>query len=148
MTWRWGILSDLRDVRLRGYLPKYIESFLNDRQFAVHNCNSNRYRQTNGVPQGSVLAVTLFAIKINGIAKLFPQNSRFISSLYVDDLQIGYRHSSNRQTVAEELQGCLNRVYAWTQKNGFNFSLTKMKAISSLRCQEFTCNQNSDWAIH
>ena len=80
MTWRWGILRDLRDLGLRGYLPKYIERFPNDRQFAVkvHNCNSNRYRQTNGVPQGSVLAVTLFAIKINGIAKLNPQNSLYL----------------------------------------------------------------------
>ena len=43
--------------------------------------------------QGSVLAATLFAIRINEIEKLIPQYSKFISSLYVDDLQIGYRHS-------------------------------------------------------
>ena len=125
MTWRWGILRDLRDLGLKRYLPKYIEKFLKDRHFSVKFCNyvSDRYRQTNGVLQGSVLAVTLFAIKINGIAKLIPQDPRFISSLYVDNLQIGYRHS-NVQTITKEMQRCLDRVLIWTQESGFKFSHT------------------------
>ena len=130
MTWRFGIMRDLHDLGLRGLLPKYIGKYLKERRFAVkvQNHYSNIYPQKNGVPQGSVLAVTLFAIKINEIAKLIPQNSRFISSLYVDDLQIGYRHSDLR-VLKKELQRCLNRISDWTQRNGFKFSTTKTKAM-------------------
>lgn len=35
-------------------------------------------------------SVTLFALNINSIAPLMPDDPRFISSLYVDDLQIGF----------------------------------------------------------
>ena len=130
MTWRWGIMKDLQDHGLRGKLPKYNKEFLKNQNFAVRiqNYLSDRVEQTNGVPQRSVLAVTLFVIRINSIAKLIPQNPRFISSLYVDDLQIGCRHSS-LQIAKNELQQCLNSLHRWTQRNGFKFSLTKTKAM-------------------
>ena len=43
-------------------------------------------QQINGVLQGSILSVTLFALKINSVAQLIPNNPQFTSSLYVDDL--------------------------------------------------------------
>ena len=72
MTWKYGILRDLRDAGLRGYLPKYVREFLMDRKFQVRvqNYVSAVYQQINGVPQGSILSVTLFAIKINSVARL------------------------------------------------------------------------------
>ena len=98
----------------------YNGKYLKEKRFAVkvQNLFSNIFPQKNGVPQGSVLAVTLFAIKINEIAKLIPQNSRFISSLYVHDLQVGYRRSDLR-VIKEELQQCVNRISEWMQKNDF-----------------------------
>ena len=112
MTWKYFILNDLYMHVLRGLLPKYIKQFLSTRQFAVRIKNhlSNMYQLANWVPQGSVLPVTLLAIKIDSVAKLIPQNGRFISSLYVDDLQIGYRHT-DQQIINEELQQCLSRTY-------------------------------------
>ena len=85
MTWRGGILRDMEAVGLRGYLPKYIEQFLKSRYFKVRvkSYTTKTYCQHNGVVQGSALAVTLFALKINSIANLIPQQSRFISSLHV-----------------------------------------------------------------
>ena len=59
--------------------------------------------------QGSILSVTLFALKINSVAKLIPSKPGFVASLYVDDLQIGYRHS-NISEVQAELQQCLVKV--------------------------------------
>jgi ribonuclease HI len=130
MTWRYGILKDLSEAGLTGFLPKYIKSFLNCRKFKVRVSGhlSPSYVQENGVPQGAILSVTLFALKINSIATKIPQNNRFIGSLYVDDLQIGFRHPDLTE-VRTQLQNCLNEIDAWTAENGFKFSIAKTKAM-------------------
>ena len=38
-TWKYGILRDLRDAGLRGYLPKYVREFLMGRKFQVRTQN-------------------------------------------------------------------------------------------------------------
>ena len=130
MTWRHGIVQDLHSAGLRGYLPRYIQEFLKNRVFQVRigSHQSDVKPQINGVPQGSILAVTLFALKINGVAKIIPNRPGFISSLYVDDLQIGFRHC-DLNVVRTEMQQCLVNVYQWAQQNGFKFSITKTKAM-------------------
>ena len=47
---------------------------------------SGRKVQQIGVPQGSVLSVTLFALKINDIIGQIPKDLHFHYSLYVDDV--------------------------------------------------------------
>jgi hypothetical protein len=42
-----------------------------------------------GVPQASILSVTLFSIKINSLAKVL--NDNIEGSLYVDDFLVCYR---------------------------------------------------------
>ena len=130
MTWRRGILRDLETAGLKSYFPKYIEQFLGNRYFKVRleNYTSGVYPQQYDVPQRSILAVTLFALEINSVADLIEQQSRLMSSLYVGDLQIGYRHSDLNITKVE-LQQCLNRLHEWTKKNGFKFSITKTKIM-------------------
>ena len=68
-TWRHGILQTLLSWGIRGNLPVFINNFLNERMFRVKvgTTLSTLYVQENGVPQGSVLSVTLFAIEINGV---------------------------------------------------------------------------------
>ena len=60
-TWRYGILKDLHDLGLKGRLPMFIQSYLEDRTI------QDLYDQEQGVPQGSILSTTLFNIKINNI---------------------------------------------------------------------------------
>ena len=90
-TWRYGILKDLHDLGLRGRLPVFIRSFLEDRtmQVRVGSTLSDFYDQEQGVPQGSILSTTLFNIKINNIVKCL--DSKTNGSLYVDDFGICYR---------------------------------------------------------
>jgi Reverse transcriptase (RNA-dependent DNA polymerase) len=64
-TWKYGILQDLKDAGLRGRLPTFVCNFLSNRKFNVrvgpYLCDT--YKQEMGVPQGSVLSVTLFCHK-------------------------------------------------------------------------------------
>jgi len=62
-TWKYGIMKDLHQAGLRGRLPCFIEGFFKNRQFSVRlgACLSGLFDQEMGVPQGSVLSVTLFA---------------------------------------------------------------------------------------
>ena len=61
---------------LKGNLPTFISNFLSDREFNVR-VNSTYFdiqEQEMGVPQGSILSVTLFSIKINSLAKVLNDN--------------------------------------------------------------------------
>ena len=62
-------MKDLHDLGLKGRLPIFIQSFLEDRtmQVRVGSTLSDLYDQEQGVPQGSILSTTLFNIKINNI---------------------------------------------------------------------------------
>ena len=127
-TWRYGILKDLHDLGLRGRLPVFIRSFLEDRtmQVRVGSTLSDFYDQEQGVPQGSILSTTLFNIKINNIVKCL--DSKTDGSLYVDDFGICYR-SKNMRTIERKLQQCINRIEDWTTSNGFKFSKSKTQCV-------------------
>jgi len=89
-TWKFGIMRDLHNAGLSGRLPLFIESFLKNRQFHVRlgSSYSDLFDQEMGVPQGSILSVTLFGLKINSIVKAISPGVE--CSLYVDDFWICY----------------------------------------------------------
>ena len=61
--------------------------------------------QELGVPQGSILSVTLFSLKINSVAESIPGG--VTCSMYVDDLLVCYR-GKNMATIERQLQLCLD----------------------------------------
>jgi len=123
-TWKYGILKDLFDMGLKGKLPNFISNFLSDREFnvRVNSTYSDIQEQEMGVPQGSILSVTLFSIKINSLAKIL--NDNIEGSLYVDDFLICYR-GKNMNNIERQLQLCLNKIEKWAMENGFKFSSSK-----------------------
>ena len=125
-TWKYGIMSDLHKLGIRGRLAKFVSAFLDDRQFRVRigSTFSDVHKQENGVPQGSILSVTLFSIKINSIVQAI--NPGVECALYVDDFVICYR-SKNMHTIERQLQQVLNKLQNWSNENGFKFSKTKTK---------------------
>jgi hypothetical protein len=127
-TWKYGIMKDLNDLGLKGRLPSFISDFLSDRNFKVRvgSTLSDLQQQEEGVPQGSILSVTLFGIKINNIVTCL--NHGVDCSLYVDDFLICYR-SKNMNTIERQLQQCLNKLHTWTTENGFKFSPTKTQCM-------------------
>ena len=87
-TWKYGIMKDVHDIGLNGRLPLFLQNFLTDREFKVKvgSTLSELHNQEQGVPQGSILSVTLFSLKINNIVKTL--NPGVDCSLYVDDFLI------------------------------------------------------------
>ena len=77
-----------------------------------------------GVPQGSIMSVILFSVKISNITQCLKPGVD--CSLYVDDFQVCYR-SSNMSIIERKLQ-------QWATDNGFQFSKTKIVCMHI--CQE------------
>jgi hypothetical protein len=78
-------------MRLKGNLSTFISNFLSDREFnaRVNSTYFDIQEQEMGVPQGSILCVTLFSIKMNSLIKVLNHNIE--GSLHVDDFLICYR---------------------------------------------------------
>ena len=127
-TWKYGIMNDLQEIGLKGRLPLFISNFLNDRQFKVRvgATLSDMRDQEMGVPQGSILSVTLFNVKINNIVKSISPGTD--CSLYVDDFLICYR-GKNMNTVERQLQLTINKAHKWATENGFKFFKSKSKCV-------------------
>ena len=102
--------------------------FLSDRYFKVRvgNIYSDPYSQEAGVPQGSILSVIVFSLKINSIVSCLLPDIK--CSLYVDDLAI-YYSSSHMPSIERKLQQSLNRLGRWCDENGFRFSPTKTMCV-------------------
>ena len=127
-TWKYGILLDLFKVGLRGYLPIFISKFLENRHFRVRvgSTLSDQFNQETGVPQGSILSVTLFNLKINSIVNCIRPG--IDSSLYVDDF-LACARSQQMRSIERQLQLCLNNLQKWADENGFRFSTAKTVCI-------------------
>ncbi|WP_179116290.1 ribonuclease H family protein, partial [Solemya velum gill symbiont] len=124
---------------LRGHLPLFIQHFMTDRSFSVRigqTC-SDSFRQDMGVPQGSVLSVTLFAIKINSIVSCL--NSGITGTLFVDDFSISCC-SRNMDFIERQLQQCLHRLESWSNHNGFKFSSSKTVCMHFCKLRRFHPN--------
>ena len=134
-TWKYGILKDLKEAGLNGRLPIFISSFLSDRNFQVRvgSTLSENHQQEQGVPQGSILSVTLFGLKINNITKVL--NPGVDCSLYVDDFLICYR-SKNMRTIERQLQQNLDKIHTWATENGFKFSKSKTQCVHFCRLRK------------
>ena len=131
-AWRYGILKAVHECGLRGEMPLFIKAFLTNRFFRVKigNTVSDRCRQEEGVPQGCVLSVTLFALAINGITSVLPPGVLY--TLFVDDLSLSF--AASRMAVAErKLQLSIDRTVNWAERNGFKFSTTKTVAMHFCR---------------
>ena len=95
----------------------FICVFLSDHYFkvCVGNIYSDPYSQEAGVPQGSIISIPLFSLKINSIVSCLLPDIK--SSLYVDDLAIYYSFS-HMPSIGRKLQHSLNRLGCRCDENG------------------------------
>jgi hypothetical protein len=131
-AWKYGIMKDLHSLGIRGHMALFIKYFLDGRHFKVRlgAALSDDFYQEQGVPQGSILSVTLFSIKINDIVKCVQPGVE--CSLYVDDFLISHS-AKNIHTAERQLQQCLNKLQNWCDENGFRFSSTKTVCLHFTR---------------
>ncbi|GBM28382.1 putative RNA-directed DNA polymerase from transposon X-element, partial [Araneus ventricosus] len=131
-AWRYGILSTLFNFGFRGNLPIFLKNFLSYRTFRVRmgNFYSDHFIQAEGVPQGSVLSVTLFIVHLSQILNHLPSSVH--GSLYVDDLQISCQ-GSNMPLIERQLQNAVNKLVAWCDNNGHAISPEKSRCVHFCR---------------
>ncbi|GBO17316.1 putative RNA-directed DNA polymerase from transposon X-element [Araneus ventricosus] len=131
-TWRYGILLALFNFGFRGNLPIFLKNFLSYRTFRVRmgNFYSNHFIQSEGVPQGSVLSVTLFIVHLSQILHHLPSSVH--GNLYVDDLQISCQ-GSNMDLIERQLQNAVNKLVAWCNNNGHAISPERSRCVHFCR---------------
>ena len=134
-TWKHGILQKLHGYGLRGHLPIFIKNFLMNRkiQVRVGSQLSNPATIDEGVPQGSVLSCTLFAVAIDDAVENLPPSVK--STLYVDDLTI-YSSARNESVAKRQMQLAINTLQTWCCKTGFSFSAEKTVSMHICRSRK------------
>ncbi len=127
-AWNYGALRDLNKMGLRGRLPQFIANFLKNRKFKVKlgQTFSEYYEQEEGFPQGSILSIILFLIKINSIKECLRAETD--GSLFVDDFAMSFR-GKNMNLIERHLQHRVDALQTWADKNGFKFSTTKTVCV-------------------
>ncbi|GBO20397.1 putative RNA-directed DNA polymerase from transposon X-element [Araneus ventricosus] len=140
-AWRYGILSTVFNFGFRGNLPIFLKNVLSYRTFRVRvgNFYSNHFIQAEGVPQGSVLSVTLFILHLSQILNDLTSSVR--GSLYVDDLQISCQ-GSNMHLIERQLQNAVNKLIAWCDNNGHTISAEKSRCVHFCRKRNMHLDPN------
>lgn len=123
-VWHGNIMEAVIDNRLGTKMNKFIFNFLQDRTARVSFAGnlSKTTKQENGVPQGSVLSVSLFLLVMNSVFTVVPKNVHVL--LYADDIVIittGKRVGFLRR----RLQKAVHSIEQWAINIGFDLSPTK-----------------------
>ena len=145
-TWKQGILRDLHNMGLRGFLPDFISNFLKNRNFQtkIGSTFSDWFPQEEGVPQGSILSPILFEVKINSITEML--NRDIENSLYVDDFTIAYSSNSKIDHTERHLQQQLLKLENWADLNGLKFSTSKTQIVHF--CQRNKCIKKPELSLY
>lgn len=109
-------------------MGRYVQSFLGDRRFRV-NIGNNRSElrcQENGIPQGSVIAPTLFLICMQCLFKNIPPNVYIL--VFTGDITILTFHSF-KSIARKRIQSAVNSVSKWADDHGFTLSPEKSQHL-------------------
>ena len=109
-------------LRLTGRMYKFMQTFLDSRRMAVKDGDSKSKPHTldMGVPQGSVVAPTLFSIMLHDIQRV--GRPGFSISLYVDDLTIWVDCPANKNLqrhALEQFRQSIDHIQTYMKYNGF-----------------------------
>ena len=128
MVWRYRILKILQMHGIKNNIFNFIKNFLHTWTIQVRIANhlsSSRIIE-NGVPQRSVLSISLLLLAINDVmTNLFNLVKGF---LFADDFAIC--KGRNPLTAQTLLQNSLNNLQKWSLNTGFKFSSSKSVVIT------------------
>ena len=125
---RTAIINEAIGLGLSGNLLNFITEFLKQRNFCVRigETLSDKHYTNNGIPQGSVISVTLFNLGINAVLKNLPANVK--GSLYADDLMI-YITTNTIRNATRQLQQGIDNINQWITARGLKISKTKTSTV-------------------
>lgn len=128
MTWKLPILTSLKSWDFQGCMFNYVENFLQNRRFRVLNAGATSTSRLleNGIPQGSVLSVTLFLIAMNSVFERIPKEVYII--VYADDITLIVFGKYGR-VVRHKMQDAVQSVVDWADGVGFVISPEKSKLL-------------------
>ncbi|XP_062541937.1 uncharacterized protein LOC134209937 [Armigeres subalbatus] len=100
---------------------QFIKNFLSDRTFRVlvGNQTSRATKEETGVPQGSVIAVTLFLIAMEGVFDRLPKGIYIL--VYADDVLLVVTGKHPKAT-RRKLQAAVNDIAKWAKSAGYVMS--------------------------
>ncbi|KAL8599269.1 hypothetical protein ACOMHN_007984 [Nucella lapillus] len=123
-VWHAKLLNKMGALGITGRMYNFIQTFLDSREITVKvgPSVSRSHILDMGVPQGSVIAPTLFSIMLHDIlTTLQPQNKPPTISLFVKDLAI-WSHITNQMP---EFQRNIDSIQNYMSDNGFELSAEK-----------------------
>ena len=126
-----ALLYLIQNIGIRGNMAIFLKNFLQPRSYQVrcHTYLSPPTTKLLGVPQGSVIAPTLFLIMINQIASDIPLIPPFSShSIFADDVAVWCCHKSV-DSAARGVQSALNSIASWCQKWGLDIAASKSSCV-------------------
>lgn len=131
-AWRAPILTNLAKWGIGGNMGRYVESFLANRTFrvTVGGALSALRVLENGVPQGTVMAVTAFLVRMTEVKAFIPAGVRM--KLYADDILLsttGWKAGDVRKKAQKAVQA----VEAWAVLYGFQLSAAKSELLHVCR---------------
>ena len=102
---------------------RWFKSYLTGRKHATKfaNANSMPFSINTGVPQGSLLGLTLFNIYINSLLELLPEDG---SVAYADNITLVWCGTDIVQTI-DNMQHLLDLVHNWACKNHLVINVSK-----------------------
>lgn len=131
-AWRAPILTSLARWNIGGNMGRYIEDFLSDRTFRVSigGALSSLRVLENGVPQGTVIAVTAFLIRMTEVEAFVPKGVEV--RMYADDILLS---TSGRKPgeVRKKSQEAVKAAETWAILYGFQLSAPKSELLHICR---------------
>ena len=125
------LLHKLKHYGVSGQLYAWFEDYLSGRcqRVVVDGVASSWAPVTSGVPQGSILGPVLFAIFINDLPNVLPDETS--AALYADDTKV-YK-SIKSEEDCQILQHALTSLECWSHDNNLDFNQSKCKVLTITR---------------
>ena len=126
------LINRLRDrVGVTGKALDWFTSYLSDRMFSVSvgSHSSNYVPLSSGVPQGSVLGPTLFALYMLPLGHLISSFKNISYHFYADDIQLYYSFNTNTVFNFDVLFECISAIKAWMADYFYNEIAQKQEVL-------------------
>lgn len=115
---------------IKGSVLSWFQSYLTDRKFLVKmgNFSSSMAPLRCGLPQGSILAPSLFSLYMLPLGTIFRKHCVSFH-FYADDTQIYIPIKRNNPAALNSLHLCLEEVKAWLAQNFLSLNDDKTEVI-------------------